>query len=688
MIRRTSAFYIDPAGPSIVSARDATRVERSALLDEEELALRSSTPERSVGHSFDAADAFDGHGERLLDGSVGAEPAEFGRLAVVGRAVPERAADARYARNEPIRRERLDHLAGLRVDFVDLRLAELTDEQVPVSEGHSALRALGRAAHSADDAPIGWTYDQDFALRELIEVLAIERGTSASSGQIEALHHLRSIGIEGDELVVSREPHEFSVEGDTVNAGFVEGLMLADDLGCAHDGILPASEGSYHEGRERSAGPGRGETLTASADEACGHMREPYGRDGAGGSNIPDVALALAGRALASGQPLQALGLVGRDESAVGLTMRGIAYAQLGDMDLARRSLERAVKSADDAQTRAHARAALVEIELSTGDPAPAARAARTSIAELLRLGDRRNAAMQRLVLARAEVLLGRLGEAQRAVAEVLATELTPDLRAVALLARAEIAIRVISTTEARQSLAQARRSLESAPHHLLARALVGLEQELSRPIARIVHEGMTRDADLFTIEEVSRGEVLLVDACRRITIGGRVTVPLARRPILFALLLELARAWPGPVKRDDLALRAFAVRSVNASHRSRLRVEVGRLRKLMDGLGAEPVATEEGYALASQRDVVVLLPPSDDDDARIAILLSDGAAWSARGLAEHAGISTRTAQRVLTNLVASGGAIRSGKGKNVRYVRPGTPIASRMLLLGLVPKT
>jgi len=177
------------------------------------------------------------------------------------------------------------------------------------------------------------------------------------------------------------------------------------------------------------------------------------------------------------------------------------------------------------------------------------------------------------------------------------------------------------------------------------------------------------------------------VDACRRLVVGGRVTVPLARRPILFSLLLVLARAWPRSVPRDELAARAFDVRRVNPSHRSRLRVEIGRLRKVLEGLAAEPVATTDGYALSSRRDVVVLLPPSDDESARVALLLGDGAAWSAQGLAEHAGVSPRTAKRALVALVESGGAVRTGRGRNVRYARPGTPIASRMLLLGLVPK-
>ncbi|MGZ3456760.1 MAG: helix-turn-helix domain-containing protein, partial [Polyangiales bacterium] len=342
--------------------------------------------------------------------------------------------------------------------------------------------------------------------------------------------------------------------------------------------------------------------------------------------------LVEAAQSLASGAPLRALGLVGRSESALGLTLRGIAYAQLGDLELATKSLELAITKTDDPRTRAHARAALVEIALSSGDPAPAARAAKESAEELARLGDLRNAAMQRLVLARAEVLLGRLGEARRAVEAVVALDLPADVRAVAWLARAEIAIRSLAATNARDALDEARRALETAPHHLLSRALDALQEELSRPIARTLFSGAIREADLFAVEAASRGDRLLVDACRLLVLGGRVTVPLARRPVLFALLLELARAFPLSVPRDELALRAFGVRRLNPSHRSRLRVEIGRLRKLMDGLDAEPVATEEGYALRSKREVIVLLPPSDDDAARIALLLGDGASWSAQG--------------------------------------------------------
>src|SRR5688572_21813672 len=120
-----------------------------------------------------------------------------------------------------------------------------------------------------------------------------------------------------------------------------------------------------------------------------------------------------AGLALDGGDPLRALALAGRAEGTDALLVRGIAYAQLGDLELARSTLERASSSAHDPRTGARARAALVELALSTGDPAAAARAARASIAELDAIGDDRNAAMQRLVLARAEVLLGRLDRAR-----------------------------------------------------------------------------------------------------------------------------------------------------------------------------------------------------------------------------------------------------------------------------------
>ncbi len=399
-----------------------------------------------------------------------------------------------------------------------------------------------------------------------------------------------------------------------------------------------------------------------------------------------DSELELAARALAGGDALRALSLVGRAKSALGLALRGIAYAQLGDLELARAALAQAAAEADDAVLRARVRAALVEVALGEGDPARAAALARASAEELARLGDARNAAMQRLVMARAEVLLGRLGEARSTIAAVLAAELPPDVRAVASLAEAEIATRALSALDAQSALLRARSELENAPNRLLESELGALENELSNHVARLEQRGATRAADHFVIEEASSGDLFLVDACRRLAIAGRARIPLAKRPVLFLLLLELARAAPASVPRDELASRAFQSRRVNASHRSRLRVEIGRLRKLLADLGAELVATPDGYALASHREIALLVPRAEDDATRVAILLGDGASWSAQRIAENAGISKRTAQRALGELVAGGRAVRTGSGRMVRYHRPGTPIASRMLLLGLAP--
>jgi hypothetical protein len=216
---------------------------------------------------------------------------------------------------------------------------------------------------------------------------------------------------------------------------------------------------------------------------------------------------------------------------------------------------------------------------------------------------------------------------------------------------------------------------------------VAALEAELSRPIARLHEAGRVSDADAFQIEAALERSVF-VDACRRLVASERATIPLARRPILFALLLPLALAYPGDVPRDMLAQRAFATQRLNESHRSRLRVEVGRLRKALEGI-VSLSATPSGYAITSERrPVVVLLPPSDDHDARVSILLGDGAAWTAQALAEHAGISKRTAQRALSLLVEGGRAVRLGAGRNVTYASASAPIASRLLLLGLVPAT
>ncbi|NOU32182.1 MAG: helix-turn-helix domain-containing protein [Polyangiaceae bacterium] len=394
----------------------------------------------------------------------------------------------------------------------------------------------------------------------------------------------------------------------------------------------------------------------------------------------------LAAGALARGDALTALSLAGRLHGASSLLLRGVAYAQLGDVDLARTTLQRCLTAGPSPLEGARAEAALVEIAVAHDSPRAAAHAARASVTRLTRLGDHRNAAMQQLVLARIEVLLGRLAEARALVDAVALRPLAPDLRAVAWLASAELAIREGAATTARTALTSARRTLLRSPHALLSRALSALEAELVRPLARLQTSAGIEAADLFAVERAAR-DALLVDACRCAVVRGSDHLALARRPVIFRLLRLLAQAWPEPAMRDDLGREGFDVRHLNPSHRARLRVEMGRLRVLLRPLAASVEATSTGYVLrAPGAAVKVLLPLAEDESARAAFLLGDGAAWSTRQLAEHAGISMRTAQRALAALLAKGEVVRVGAGSSLRYLRPGAPLASRMLLLGLVP--
>lgn len=403
---------------------------------------------------------------------------------------------------------------------------------------------------------------------------------------------------------------------------------------------------------------------------------------------LPLHSIDAAARALSEGQPLRALQWVGRSDHPHAALLKGIAYAQMGDLEAGRNALTAAAADPNaERAVRSRARAALVEIALATDTPARVALAAEESADELDALGDHRNAGLQRLVLARANVLLGKLGEARAEVERVLNGPVSPDLMAMAWHAAAEVAVRSVAATEARKALERARRALYRTPHPLLMHAVEALERELRQPVAKLQHRESLHEATLFDIEALARGDRLVVDACRRLVFAGRVTIPLARRPVLFALMLELAQAWPASVGRDSLVTAVFAARAPNASHRARLRVEMGRLRKLMDGLDAEPTSTADGYVLTSKRDVVILMPPASDELSRVVAVLGDGAAWSARSLAQHAGFSMRTAQRALGALVERGELTRNGSGKQVYYTRSGAPIASRLLLLGLAPR-
>ena len=121
----------------------------------------------------------------------------------------------------------------------------------------------------------------------------------------------------------------------------------------------------------------------------------------------------------------------------------------------------------------------------------------------------------------------------------------------------------------------------------------------------------MVRLVCLDEVEALFASGNLIVDACRRVVRGPARSVPLAGRPVLFALVGALAEAWPADVPRDRLVERVFQARTVNESHRARLRVELSRLRAALRPL-ARIEATPRGFALTpiNAPAVVVLAPP------------------------------------------------------------------------------
>jgi hypothetical protein len=184
-------------------------------------------------------------------------------------------------------------------------------------------------------------------------------------------------------------------------------------------------------------------------------------------------------------------------------------------------------------------------------------------------------------------------------------------------------------------------------------------------------------------VEALLASKALVVDACRHVVRVESKVVSLATRPVLFALARALAEGWPGDVPRDVLVARAFGSRFVDESHRARLRVEIGRLRKLLRTL-ADVSATQRGFALAPRRarEVVVLAQPVEDEHGSVLALLVDGESWSSSALALALGTSQRTVQRALDSLAAAGKVQSFGRARARRWITPPVPGFTTTLLL------
>ena len=195
-----------------------------------------------------------------------------------------------------------------------------------------------------------------------------------------------------------------------------------------------------------------------------------------------DSLITAAARALAAGDPLGALNRVALRDDAPALALRGIAMAQLGDLARAKALLRRAARAFGPKEAVARARCVVAEAEIALvsrdlGWPAKALDAARATLEQH---GDRVNAAHARYLEVRRLLLIGRLDEAERTLAELDPAPFPPASRAAHELVVAGIAMRRLRTTDgARGARARATRAARARRH---PRADGGGRERVARP--------------------------------------------------------------------------------------------------------------------------------------------------------------------------------------------------------------
>jgi hypothetical protein len=403
-----------------------------------------------------------------------------------------------------------------------------------------------------------------------------------------------------------------------------------------------------------------------------------------------DSLITAAARALAAGDLLGVLKRVGLRDDAPALALRGIAMAQLGDFVRAKALLRRAARAFGPREAMARARCVIAEAEIALvsrdlGWPAKALDAAR---ATLEKYGDWVNAAHARHLEVRRLLLIGRLDEAERALAGLDPAPFPPASRAAFELVVAGIAMRRLRIKVAHAALARAGRAARQAGIPALMAEVENASLVLNTPAARLIARGEERLLLLEEVEALLESGALVVDACRHVVRDADTVASLASRPVLFALARALGEAWPGDLSRDALVKRAFRAKQADESHRARLRVEIGRLRAELSSL-ASVSATTQGFAMAPRRgsEVVVLAPPVEDQHAAVIAFLADGESWSSSALALALGASARTVQRALEQLTTAGKVQSYGRGRARRWVAaPVSGFTTTLLLPGPLP--
>ena len=146
-----------------------------------------------------------------------------------------------------------------------------------------------------------------------------------------------------------------------------------------------------------------------------------------------DSLITAAAGALAAGDPLGALKRVALRDDPPALALRGIAMAQLGDLVRAKALLRRAARAFGPREAVARARCAVAEAEIAfvSRDLGWSPKALAAARATLEAHGDRVNAAHARYLEVRRLLLIGRIHEAERTLAELDPAPFPPASRIV-----------------------------------------------------------------------------------------------------------------------------------------------------------------------------------------------------------------------------------------------------------------
>jgi len=247
-----------------------------------------------------------------------------------------------------------------------------------------------------------------------------------------------------------------------------------------------------------------------------------------------DSMITAAARALAAGDPLGALNRVALRDDAPALALRGIAMAQLGDLVRAKALLRSAARVFGPREAVARARCVVAEAEIALVSrdltwPAKALEAARATLEQH---GDRVNAAYARYLEVRRLLLIGRLDEAERALAELNPAPFPPPSRAAYELVVAGIAVRRLRTKAARAAFARAKRAARHARIPALTAEIEGASLVLKVPAARLIARGEQRLLLLEEVEALHASRALVLDACCHVVRDAHAVVSLARRPV------------------------------------------------------------------------------------------------------------------------------------------------------------